>query len=287
MFTQDQQNHEYNKLMYNLKKFSRDIKLELLPMELISYRLRKFLKFVKPFTKSLPEVEVKSNYFTDKKIAVYTVIFGNYDRIIEPLTTPDNIDYYIITNIDVPSNSIWKKLEVDLDQFGLSHASNIEKNRFFKMMPHKVFKNYEYSVYVDGNIKVVSDLSEYVQSFNEYGVKFHMHSSRDCIYDEIKRCIKKKRDSKKSLKRYRKRIIKLGMPKNNGLLEATVIVRQHFNEKCIFLMEQWWKEFSLHLKRDQILLAYIIWNSNIESHLLCDLGESIKYNYSFHKIRHI
>ena len=36
-------------------------------------------------------------YFSDKKIAVYTALFGQYDTIKEPCIHPDNIDYYIFT----------------------------------------------------------------------------------------------------------------------------------------------------------------------------------------------
>ena len=52
----------------------------------------------------------KSNYFSNEKIAIYTVVFGNYDNIPEPYANPDNCDYFVFTdqNFD-DTNTIWKR----------------------------------------------------------------------------------------------------------------------------------------------------------------------------------
>jgi hypothetical protein len=58
-----------------------------------------------------------SNYFSEDRIAVYTAIFGPYDRLIEPVTVPDNVDFFIFTDQEVAEDSIWQKMDIDLDQF--------------------------------------------------------------------------------------------------------------------------------------------------------------------------
>ena len=63
--------------------------------------------------KKNPEVETLdfNKEYTGKRIVVYTSVFGNYDTIAEPLYCDPNCDYYIITDQEVPGNSIWKKYE--------------------------------------------------------------------------------------------------------------------------------------------------------------------------------
>ena len=49
-----------------------------------------------------------------ERIAVYTALFGNYDKNEAPMIHPENIDYYIITDINIPKNSGWKIINPSL-----------------------------------------------------------------------------------------------------------------------------------------------------------------------------
>ena len=102
---------------------------------------------------------VKGNFFSDSRIAIYTCIWGAYDDLIEPDCVPDNCDYFAITDREVPEGSAWKKLDVSAFSDRLAGMTNAQINRYFKMMPHLLFPDYEYSIYVDGNVEIVSDLT--------------------------------------------------------------------------------------------------------------------------------
>ena len=80
------------------------------------------------------------DYFPDERIAVYTCIFEAYDRLIEPVCYPDNIDYYIITDQNVPADSIWKPADLSSYNEILEGKTPVEKNRWFKMHPAKVYQ---------------------------------------------------------------------------------------------------------------------------------------------------
>ena len=88
--------------------------------------------------------------YPKKRVAVYTCLFGKYDKIHEPLFINPNVDYFIITDQDVSECSAWKKKELD-NIFGTEKMSSIEKNRFLKIMPHLFLKDYDYSIYIDAN----------------------------------------------------------------------------------------------------------------------------------------
>ena len=98
-------------------------------------------------------------YFRDEKIVVYTALYGNYDRLWEPLFHPDNIDYAILTDQPVPENSSWHRCEN-----GQLLPPEIRKdpvlcNRWCKMHPHLLFPEYACSIYVDANIRILSDMT--------------------------------------------------------------------------------------------------------------------------------
>lgn len=229
-------------------------------------------------------INKKSNYFSDKRIAVYTCLFGKYDKIYEPVIKPNNIDYYILTDNDIPENSLWKKIDFTfLDKY---NYSNIEKNRYVKMNPHLFFENYEYSIYVDANIKIIGDFTELINRMGNQFIGFHLHQNQFCIYDQIKSCIISNKDNKKSLIIHRKHLLENHMPKQNGMVEANVIVRRHNNKKCIKLMADWWNEFINYSNRDQISLHYVLWKNGIEIKDIAVLGNNVRENDSLYVMKH-
>lgn len=203
-----------------------------------------------------------------ERIAVYTALFGNYDKNEAPMIHPENIDYYIITDINIPKNSGWKIINPSR-YLPNKEMTNIEKNRFFKMLPNVVFADYKYSIYVDANVLIVSDLTPMVNAMGGFPLAMFKHKNRDCVYEEAEACLKKKKDSRENLERHIENLKANGVPKHAGLLEATVIVREHNNERCIDLMNQWWNEFCNYSRRDQLSLRDVLWVNKVS---LDDVG---------------
>lgn len=218
-----------------------------------------------------------------ERIAVYTSIYGDYDKIYEPLFKPNNIDYYIITDNDVPLDSLWKKIEYD---FGDKKLSNIEKNRFVKINPHYFFQSYKYSIYIDSNIKILGDLTEMANLLGNHYIGFHRHQSQICVYDQVESCIISNRDSRESLLNHKKYLKQDKMPKNYGMVEANVIIRNHNDKCCIKLMDDWWNEFFHYSRRDQISLHHTLWKSNIEINDIVLLGNNVRDNNLLYVMKH-
>jgi hypothetical protein len=280
---------KYHKLMIKRKKINRKEFWKKRIGKLLIVYLRKtkiFNKLLKPPIYELGKITNQSNYFSNDRIAIYTAIFGGYDKFIEPECLPDNCDFYIITDTVINHGSVWKLIPVDLKNFNLEAKSNAIKNRFFKMFPDKLFPEYKYSIYVDGNIKIVTDLTEFITNFNKYGIKMHNHYRRNCVYKEIDRCLMVGKDTCSNLIAHREHLVNEGMPREYGMLEAAIIVRDHHNPYCIELMNEWWSEFSKYSKRDQISLPYILWKNNIKVNELALLGNDINSDYAIKRINH-
>lgn len=228
----------------------------------------------------------KPNYFSNEKIAVYTAIFGPYDEIVEPLTVPDNCDFFIFTDQEVSKDSVWEKVDVNLAEYDLEEASNLMKNRYFKMHPHLFFEEYHYSLYVDGNIKIVTDPTEFIDRMNPYGVLFHNHYRVNCAYVETERCRVQGLGTDEEFDQHIAYLKEQGLPRNYGFLECGVIFRRHNDETAQTLMTEWWQELKANAKRDQINLPLVLYRHDIRMLELADLGNDMYSNYAFQKVNH-
>ena len=222
-----------------------------------------------------------SNYFSTERVAVYTCIFGNYDGVNEPVCCPDNCDYYIISDtVKAQKNSKWKIVDITEFAGALEGLSNTEKNRYFKMHPDKVFKNYKYSIYIYGNVKVITDLTEMVNKIGSCGVAIHKHGKRDCVYDEVNTILAMKKDTKENLEKHIEFLKKIGFPKPYGLLECNIIAREHFNPTCQKLMDMWWQDFMTLSKRDQMSLPSVLFRNDIPVSEVGVLGTGVENDYA-------
>ena len=228
-----------------------------------------------------------ANYFSEHRIAVYTCVIGAYDQIDEPRCKPDNIDYYIITDQPLSSESMWHFLDVSHMKEELSNLTPIEQNRWYKMHPHLLFPDYDYSIYLDGNITPVTDLTEFVNRVGSSAIATHRHYIRDCVYQEAKAVLQSGKDNKENIRQHLLFLEEQGMPKEYGLADCSVIARKHHEASCVTLMKQWWKEFLLHSRRDQLSFPYVLFKNNLPTIDLMTLGPNRIFNDALNIKMHI
>lgn len=233
---------------------------------------------------SIQELNFSEEYH-GKKIAVYTSVYGNYDKILEPLYKDPKCDYYIFTDQNIDTYSTWKKVE--FENFPDEINSNFLKNRYVKILPHKVFPDYEYTVYVDGNLQITSEISLLFKKFDSpTGIAMHKHPSNSGIYEELmynKRLGKITDDEEISLKKlYRDN----HMPAHYGMFECNVICRNSSNSNCIKIMDRWWDEVFKGVKRDQLYFTYVLFLLGYEFKDIELIGNNINANPMFIRYQH-
>lgn len=220
--------------------------------------------------------ERKSLYVREQRIAVYTALFGPYDSLRDPRFQPDNIDYYVLTDQEIPEGSVWKRIGAS-DVIPPDYQEDpVLCNRWCKMHPHLLFKDYRYSIYLDANIWVFSDLTPLTAGLDAYPVAMFRHKKRDCVYDEVQACLDQKKDKEDSLQAHLEVIRAHGIPRNWGLLEASVIARKHADPRCVELMEAWWEAFIRNSRRDQIPLIDCLWLKGINPAVIGTLGGNLR-----------
>ena len=231
--------------------------------------------------------DLQYDYFSDEQIAVYMAPFGKYDQIREPVCHPDNIDYYILTDQELPPESDWKKLSTETCVPEEFLADPVMANRWCKLHPHLIFPDHRISIYVDSNYLITSDLTALANLMKEYPAAMFRHKKRNCVYEEIAACIEQKKDREDRLLAHGRELRKKGIPERNGLLEAPVIVRRHSEEECIRLMDTWWNAFCRGCRRDQIALIEALWDLGISPDTLAVLGDDFRDCDLFITFRHI
>ncbi len=226
-------------------------------------------------------------YDKNERLAIYTVIIGKYDNLTQPLFTSDKVDYYVVSDIKPNNLGVWKW--IDANQFLPNiELTNVKKARFIKTHPHLIFKDYKYSMFIDGNIRCITDVTSFIERINnKTKMAIHLHPYRDCIYKEAVSCKYTKKGNYETIK---KQIIEYqneGMPSEFGLFETGVIVREHNDPVCIDIMEAWWNEICNKSERDQLSLTYVLWKRGFVSNDIGIIYETIKDNPKLLLVNHV
>jgi len=214
---------------------------------------------------------------------VYTSIFGNYDDIVEQ-KLPENWD---------------RKCFSENNRLPL-YTDNNRNAKKFKVLPHRYLSEYEYSIFIDGNMTVRGDINELVKKYlSDSNVAFFSHSGnsldgRNCVYEEANaifqlgeknmkltpdRGILNYKDNPDIIKKQIERYQMMGYPSKNGLIMGSVILRRHNEQDCIDSMEDWWTEIKYNSKRDQLSFNYISWKNNLKFNYIDGDSRNNKYFY--------
>ena len=217
------------------------------------------------------------------KRVVYTSVFGGYDKLVEQ-NLSDGWD--------------WKCFS---EENSLSlYTDNNRNAKRFKVLPHRYLQDYEYSIFIDGNMTVRGNIDELIEKYlSDANVAFFSHNennldARNSAYDEaqtifdlgeknIKRSpergILNYKDNpfviQKQIERYRI----LRYPANDGLITGMVILRRHNEKDCIETMENWWTEIKYNSKRDQLSFNYCAWKNDLKFNYMDGDSRDNEYFY--------
>ena len=112
-------------------------------------------------------------------------------------------------------------------------------------------------------------------------IAIHRHQVRDCIYSEGRAVLATGKALSKDVHNQLRKYDREGFPKHYGLFETNIIIRNHNNEECINIMEDWWNEMVQWTKRDQLSFTYALWKNNKGSDYVMSLGNNSRRNPYF------
>ena len=198
----------------------------------------------------------------NKKV-VYTVLTNNYESPAH-IAMEEGWDYVCLTDSDTLSSDQWTVRKIPEWVMQLPHN---KRQRIVKIMPHLFFKEYDISLYIDANVKLVKGkrLDDYVNEYlSESVIAIPTHPNRNCVYDEASAVIMSRKDTTKKPTIQMDRYKSEGMPKKFGLWETNIMFRRHNDPECIELMTKWALELLMGSHRDQLSISYASYTTGIK-----------------------
>ena len=177
----------------------------------------------------------------NRKVIVYSCLIGDYDNVTS-FNKQKGYDYILFTDQKI-NNTNWTIFPIPDSVLNLK-VSNIKKQRYMKIMPHKFFKNYDLSLYIDANYEIKGDLDDYlVNTLNPLDHIYipHLQFGKG-IRQALDKAIEKKLDDVSLLNKIKKRYDSKHFLDKTGIVNAGLMIRYHNTEDCIRLMEKWWRE---------------------------------------------
>ncbi len=220
-----------------------------------------------------------------KRLVIYTCITGGYDRLPDPRAVCPSADYVCFT--DHPSNArsaVW-----DYRPITRSERTSALTSRWYKLHPHELFPDYEYSLWIDGNVTVADHgLYERLGSMMTDGVKAAglSHPDRDDIYEEALRILHGRRETLYRVLKTAGFLRSEGMPRHYGLYENNVILRKSSDPQVVTFDELWWKMLCGFSGRDQLSHTYCLWKTGLKYGLILPDGSNARnhpfFDYTLH-----
>lgn len=212
------------------------------------------------------------------KRVIYTSIFWDYDKLREPKIIESAIDYICFTDSKKLKSTIWKIIYVD------QNLKEKNQNRKYKMLTHKYLSDYDESLYVDGNIKIIWSISPLFDKYlSENDIAITFHSERKCIYDEFDTCFSTKIVNLDLAMKQKNTYLSEWLPRNLWLFENNIILRRHNKPQIIKLMNDWFDEINIYTQRDQLSFMYVAWKNWLNKNITT-IQESPRFKNKYFKI---
>lgn len=209
------------------------------------------------YEKYAPKDCVGESKFTGKGI-VYTSITGGYDSFT-PSVEQLSLDFCLVTDGTVSADNC--------DVMVLDNSEGLPPlmlQKYAKFFPHKLFPEYDYSIYIDGKLNLIGDISQYISEYTKGRTMLCFpHFERDNIVDELNALIKLKKGNPDIMSKQVQGYLDEGFS-GNGLTECACLVRSHHDLLLQKVMEDWWSEVKEKSQRDQLSFGYCCWKNKYQ-----------------------
>ena len=182
-------------------------------------------------------------------LTVLTSITGGKDRIIDK--QEGNAEFVAYLDHACMSDT-WRTLPCPN-----AFTDPRRNSRIPKILASK-FVSSEYSLWIDGNIRILKDPEALAQKYlKDHDIAVYKHPQRDCIYDEAKVCAMRMLDDPELIIAQAKAYEDSGYAKHKGLNECGIIFRRH-TPKIEAFENEWWAQYTCYSRRDQISFMYAV-----------------------------
>ena len=218
-------------------------------VDTLNRKTHKSTQAVKLGESRLPPPPLKSE--KPVNIIVYTAITTGYDTLLDNQNKEGATFVAFIEDASVKSQ-MW-----DIRRMQKECSDPNRNAKIYKILSHKYFPDCDYSLWIDGNVRLLQPIQRIIDTFMEnYDMVLFKHPERTCLYAEAETCATRSLDDPNIIARQINRYRQENYPQNVGLCECTILLRRHSPLVKKF-NEAWWEEVCNGSKRDQISFPYI------------------------------
>ena len=223
------------------------------------------------------------------KNVIYTAIFGDYEGLI-PQPKMAGFDYICFTDNKHFKSNIW---DIRVTE-PFVPGDPVRSSRYIKINAHLFLKEYETSIFIDGNYLIIGDLNNLIaKRLKDCPMECFAHNrfkgnERNSIREEFKAvtaAAKTRKRLRKEIPLMKKQMAfydEVKFPDNYGLIHSAVLLRKHNNLEVIHVMEDWWQMVKQFSRRDQLSFNYAAWKNNFKYGIM--EGSSLRDNGFFYRV---
>jgi hypothetical protein len=191
----------------------------------------------------------------NRAVTIYTAITSGYDTLrAQPASATSGCELVAFFQNQEPLGNGWRVRPL------YHHFSDCNRNaKIHKVLSHKFFPDVEYSLWIDGNVDIDHSvrLPHLINTYlRNADLAVFLHPHRRCLYQEAAMCMEYNLDDLKVITDQVMRYTRDGYPADNGLVEASVLLRRHTRQIMEF-NEEWWQQIECGSRRDQISFNYV------------------------------
>jgi hypothetical protein len=213
---------------------------------------------------------------------VYTSVFGGFEKIWPPVNPDPTHDHFLVTDSEDNAPG-WTVAHRSLQDFSSPRLAN----RRQKMLFHEELVGYDYSVYLDANVRPTTSLQPLFDHFIHSGADLAMypHYARSTVAAEVHACVvRAKVADQENLRAEMEHYQTSGFPDKSGMWEGSVIFKNHHSERLVPAMKEWWELYSRFESRDQFSLPFVVWKHGLQ---VANLDEEARgREHYFHRLQH-
>lgn len=225
----------------------------------------------------------------ENKKVVYTAIFGDYEGLL-PQRRIAGWEFICFTDNPKLKAAPWKVVLVDPPVPG----DKVRSSRYIKINPHLFLKEYDISIFIDGNFLIIGNIDKLAGTMLSNAViacfdhSQNTRDPRDCVYMEhasIKQMAEERgiyKDDPRVMEAQMAYLRAQHYPAHNGLVYSGVLLRKHHDAKLIKVMEDWWYMVENYSRRDQLSFDYVMWKHDLAYNIIP--GDSRRGNGYFYML---
>ena len=217
-----------------------------------------------------------------KRIAVVTAIFGEFDSLIPvDQSWQDGADFYLVSDRRYEVESGWRQVRAPFH-----HEDPRRKARFVKLNLPTFFSDYEWVIWIDGNVMMCQNPESILASLgsDDFDFATFSHPDRKGLIAEAAKCVQLGKDDMRTMAAHLDANQTHSAFRGSGLFETMVMVMRPNADSVRKMCSIWWRMLSRGSKRDQMSLPLAV--ADTPDLRLKPLPDTIELTPYFARTRH-